>query len=70
MRRLGLLAWPLLLGYFGLGLTVLARDGGDNDDVRLKVSIQKESLKKVPSSQHTFSQLEFMNLVSCRNRFF
>jgi hypothetical protein len=43
---------------------VVAKDIGENDDVRLKVSIRRDNLKRVSSCQHTFSQVELHNLVS------
>jgi hypothetical protein len=43
---------------------VVAKDIGENDDVRLKVSIRRDNLKRVSSCQHTFSQVELLNLVS------
>lgn len=64
MKRFRLLAWPLVLCYLlGLAFTVLAKDNSESDDVRLRVSIRKESLKGVASCQHTFSQVELLNLV-------
>jgi hypothetical protein len=70
MKRFRLLAWPLVLCYFGLALTVLAKDSSESDEVRLRVSIRKDTLKGVSSCHHTFSQIELLNLVSCRRRNF
>lgn len=61
MKRFRLFAWPLVLCYFGLALTVLAKDGSESN-VQLKVSIRKDL--KGQSTQHTFSQVELLNLVS------
>ena len=64
MKRSRLRAWPLLVVcYLGLALTVLASSSSSESDVRLKVSIRKDLLG-VPSCQHTFSQIELLNLVS------
>jgi hypothetical protein len=63
MRRPAIIAW-LLICYFCFVLTVVAKDSSDNDNVRLRVSIRKDTLKGVPSCQHTFSQVELLNLVS------
>ena len=66
MRRPALIAWPLLFYFFFL-LNVVANDSNDYNDVRLEVTIRKDTLKGVPSCQHTFSQVELLNLVSfCR----
>ena len=49
---------------FLMKVAVVAKDNYDNDDVRLRVSIRKDTLVGVPSCQHTFSQIELLNLVS------
>jgi hypothetical protein len=67
MRLPALIAWPLIC-YFCFVLTVVAKDSNDNDTVRLRVSIRKDTLKGVPSCQHTFSQVELLNLVSATSR--
>ena len=66
-----LLAWPLIVCYLCFVFTVVAKqdssisndNNNDNDSVRLRVSIRKNTLKGVPSCQHTFSQIELLNLV-------
>jgi len=58
MRRLWLMtAWPLLLA-------VVDSSNNKNNDARLKVSIRKDTMVRVPSCQHTFSQIELLNLHS------
>lgn len=70
MRRLALLALSLIF-YFYCVFAVVAKESNDSDSVRLRVSIRKDVLKGVPSCQHTFSQVELLNLVgSCRMRLF
>ena len=61
MRRLALIVSSSIC--FCLLVLVVAQDIGENDDVRLRVSIRKDTLKRVPSCQHTFSQVELLNLV-------
>lgn len=68
MKRFRLLAWPLVLCYFGLALTVLAKDRSGSDNVRLRVSIRKDTLRGVSSCHHTFSQIELLNTVSFSRR--
>jgi hypothetical protein len=48
---------------FLMKVAVDAKDNYDNDDVRLRVSIRKDTMVGVPSCQHTFSQIELLNLV-------
>ena len=52
-----------IICYYLLIVLVVANDSNDNDNVRLRVSIRKDTLSKVPSCQHTFSQIELLNLV-------
>ena len=63
MRHPVLIAW-LLICYLCLSWVVVAQESNDNDNVRLRDSIRKDTLKGVPSCQHTFSQVELLNLVS------
>ena len=64
MRRPpGLIAWPLI-AYLCFFFCVVAKESTENDNVRLRVSIRKDTLKGVQSIQHTFSQIELLNLVS------
>lgn len=69
IRRPALLAWPLIFCYLCFVFTVVAKQDSisssddNNDSVRLRVSIRKNTLKGVPSCQHTFSQIELLNLV-------
>lgn len=75
MRRLmAAVAWPIILVLYTLlvlsasAVVVLAKKNSHNDnDVRLKVDIRKETLVGAPSCQHTFTQIELLNLVSCRS---
>jgi hypothetical protein len=64
MRRPALILGSIIC-YYLLIVLVVAKDSNDNDNdnVRLRVSIRKDSLSKVPSCQHTFSQVELLNLV-------
>jgi len=67
MKRPWLMAvWPLLwLFYSSSTLTKVANcSKNKNNDARLKVSIRKDTMLGVPSCQHTFSQIELLNLVS------
>ena len=69
MRRPWLMAaWPLLLLlYCSCTLTTVANGSKNkNNDARLKVSIRKDTMVGVPSCQHTFSQIELLNLVRAR----
>lgn len=65
-------AWPVVLVLYSLLLTavvVVAKDDNETNDntVKLKVDIRKETLVGAPSCQHTFTQIELLNLVSCRS---
>jgi hypothetical protein len=62
MRRPALILGSIIC-YYLLIVLVVAKDSNDNDNVRLRVSIRKDTLSKVPSCQHTFSQVELLNLV-------
>ena len=62
MRRPALILGSIIC-YYLLIVLVVANDSNDNDNVRLRVSIRKDTLSKVPSCQHTFSQIELLNLV-------
>jgi hypothetical protein len=62
MRRPALILGSIVC-YYLLIVLVVAKDSSDNDNVRLRVSIRKDTLSKVPSCQHTFSQVELLNLV-------
>eukprot|EP00536_Pseudo-nitzschia_multiseries_P002791 jgi/Psemu1/283966/fgenesh1_pg.39_\ len=67
MKRPWLMAaWPLLwLFYSSSILTKVANcSKNKNNDARLKVSIRKDTMLGVPSCQHTFSQIELLNLHS------
>ena len=63
MKRPALFVWSFVF-YNLLYVLATAKDSSDNDNVRLKVSILKDSLTGVASCQHTFSQVELLNLVS------
>ena len=66
MKRPWLMAaWPLLLLlYISATLTtVVDSNKNKNNDARLKVSIRKDTMLGVPSCQHTFSQIELLNMV-------
>ena len=66
MKRPWLMAaWPLLLSvYLSATLTAVADSTKNkNNDARLKVSIRKDTMLGVPSCQHTFSQIELLNMV-------
>jgi hypothetical protein len=62
MRRPALILGSIIC-YYLLIVLVVAKDSNDNDNVRLRVSIRKDTMSKVPSCQHTFSQVELLNLV-------
>lgn len=57
-----MLAWPLLLWCFGVALKVLAED--TFTDVRLRLSLNMDTLSGRPSIAHTFTNFELLNIVS------
>lgn len=61
--------------FLGAAVTISATTGSgpsskkhndifDEQQVKLRVSLKQDSLKRVPSCQHTFSQMELTNTVS------
>ena len=58
-------AWPLLLLFYSSATLTAVVDSNKNknNDARLKVSIRKDTMLGVPSCQHTFSQIELLNMV-------
>ena len=66
MKRPWLMAaWPLLLLFYSSSTLTAVVDSNKNknNDARLKVSIRKDTMLGVPSCQHTFSQIELLNMV-------
>jgi hypothetical protein len=63
MRRLSLMAWPLIF-YFCIVLAAVATESDKGDNIRLRVAVQEDTLRGVPSCQLTFSRIELINLVS------
>jgi hypothetical protein len=66
MKRPWLMAaWPLLLLFYSSATltAVVNSNKSKNNDARLKVSIRKDTMLGVPSCQHTFSQIELLNMV-------
>jgi hypothetical protein len=59
-------AWPVALVLYSLSAVVVIANK-HQDKVKLKVDIRKETLVGAPSCQHTFTQIELLNLVSCRS---
>ena len=62
MGRWFMLAWPVLLCYFGVAVKVFAKNA--DNDVFLRVSMNMETLTGRPSISHTFSNFELLNIVS------
>lgn len=66
MKRPWLMAaWPLLWILYSSAILTAVVDSNKskNNDARLKVSIRKDTMLGVPSCQHTFSQIELLNMV-------
>jgi hypothetical protein len=67
-------AWPVVLVLYSLLVTadvVFAMEENEttssSTSAKLKVDIRKETLVGAPSCKHTFTQIELLNLVSCRS---
>jgi hypothetical protein len=60
-----MLAWPLLLCYLGVAVKVIAK--GTASDIRLMLSLNMETLSDRPSTSHTFTNFELINIVSFRS---
>jgi hypothetical protein len=69
-----ILAWLVILVLYSLPVTpivVFAIEENDTassrTNLKLRVDIRKETLVGAPSCKHTFTQMELLNLVSCRS---
>ncbi|KAG7360129.1 hypothetical protein IV203_035228 [Nitzschia inconspicua] len=63
MRRLmAAVAWPVVLLVYFLVMSAVVVIAKKDHKVKLKVDIRKETLVGAPSCQHTFTQIELLNL--------
>jgi len=58
-----MVAWPALLLYLGVAVNNVLAKAPEND-VKLRVSMNMETLNGRPSTSHTFSNFELLNVVS------